>query len=614
MGEKLVKKHSRLPTASPRRRSSPRSSGSGHGAHAKTTATLDASFKADFDRRPLPAGVTKSDAFGVYALSIFVDEPDLDALMGDALTGGGDDKKADFIFLDLETERAFIGQSYFADQWGKQEAKANKAASLATAVAWLFGKPLAKLPATIRQHASDLRNAIADGTVTKVYLLYAHNCHESKNVRDELDAAASSARAQCGPTVTIFAEELGFETLSKLFDAIDKDILVVNTVHFDVKDGCYKTKGPNWSSLATRVNGAAIHDLFNSHGDRRFSANIRSYLGVLKRKKGNINADIRNTVMGQPQNFWVFNNGITILTNDFHVSSHKLTVKGVSVINGAQTTGVLGECLRDDAAKTMVPCRFIKCGDPATIENIIAFNNTQNAVKSFDRRSNDRTQKALAAEFGNAGIAYVYRRSQSRRAPTNSIHVETVGQGLASFHGHLQTAIRQRSTIFDEDNVYDTVFPSHISAAHVYLGQCLLDAVDAIKLELRAKQTSDELTKLQGEYLTLLEFSTAKQFVVNVIGQVCDQIVGTEVRERHKWRAKNDAVEPDRSVLVSAWKEVLVGVLPKIARAVQGDAQKAVRSTERAQETGRQLADYLEGEGDELASKFRRIRRLTEIA
>jgi hypothetical protein len=577
----------------------------------KGTSSSDMTFKADFERRPVPDGVSPSDAFGVYALSIFLNESDLSTLMADALTGGNDDKKADFIYIEPESERAFIGQSYLANQWGKPAAKANKAASLATSVTWLVSAPIGKVPIDLRQHAEDLRKAIADGIVTKLYLIFAHNCHESKNVREELDAAASSARPQCGTTVTVFAQELGFETLGRLFEAMDKDILVTDTVAFEIKGDAYEVEGPNWKAIATRIDGAAFHDLYNEHKDSLFSANIRSYLGVLRKKKGNINADIRNTVTAQPENFWVFNNGITVLTNSYKRVGKKLTVKGVSVINGAQTTGVLGECLRAEASKTSVPCRFIKCGDPSTIENIIAFNNTQNAVKSFDWRSNDRTQKALSVEFGNVGISFIYRRSQSRRAPSNSIHVETVGQGLASFHGSLQTAIRQRASIFDDDKVYGEVFPTQITAGHVYLVQCLLDAIDSIKLEFRAKKKNTDLTKLQEEYLTLLEYSTAKQFIVFVVARVADQLVGSKVEELHRWRVKPEQLCTDRANIRDAWRDVLLAVLPKIARSVAGNAQEAVRSTEHATSAADLLADFLEGHGSEFGSKFKRLRNMT---
>jgi len=45
----------------------------------------------------------------------------------------------------------------------------------------------------------------------------------------------------------------------------------------------------------------------------------------------------------EPRNFWVYNNGVTILTHKIDREQEgKLIIHGCSVINGAQTTGALG--------------------------------------------------------------------------------------------------------------------------------------------------------------------------------------------------------------------------------------------------------------------------------
>ncbi|MEQ9616871.1 MAG: AIPR family protein [Phycisphaerales bacterium] len=578
-----------------------------------TSSTISSSpdYKADFDRRKVMEGVSESDAYGIYALSIYVEEPDIQTLIADALTAGSNDKNADFIYIEEDTARAFIGQSYLSTTWGKHEAPAKKAASLGTAVTWLLETPIDDVPATLRLKASELREALKNETITEICILYTHNCHECKNVREELDAVARTTKAICGSQITVLAHELGIDSLTKLFDAMDKEILVTDKVSFDLPEGHYEINGPKWKAIASAITGEKFHQLYKKYKDDLYSANIRSYLGLLKQKKGNINANIRETIKKQPEDFWAFNNGITVLTNGYKLQGNKLVASGISIINGAQTTGVLGDSDSSDVKNSMVPCRFIKCGDSDTIAKIITYNNTQNAVKSFDRRSNDRTQALLKDEFQNLQIDYIHRRTQSRRAPAGSIHVETVGQGLASFHNLFQKAIRQRSLIFEEDSTYTSVFPVNTSIGHVYLVQCLLDAIDELKLEYRKRASKGNITKLQTDYLELLEYSTGKQFIVFVVGRVADQIIGKKIADLHKWRVNSDQIKPDRSEIVSAWKEVLVGIVPKIARFIRDDPQKAVRSTDLATEAGDDLADFLEAQGEDVDAKFKKIRALT---
>ena len=61
----------------------------------------------------------------------------------------------------------------------------------------------------------------------------------------------------------------------------------------------------------------------------------------------NINNGIKLSASDEPNNFWVYNNGVTALVLDYKLgprlkSGRKITIDGISVVNGAQTTGSLG--------------------------------------------------------------------------------------------------------------------------------------------------------------------------------------------------------------------------------------------------------------------------------
>ena len=88
------------------------------------------------------------------------------------------------------------------------------------------------------------------------------------------------------------------------------------------------------------------------------------------------------------------------------------TLSGMSVINGAQTTGSIGSV--DLSKKTLgdvrVLCRVIESSDPGTIAEIVRFNNTQNAITSWDQYSNDPDQKRLLQEFKELGFGYNIKR------------------------------------------------------------------------------------------------------------------------------------------------------------------------------------------------------------
>lgn len=81
-----------------------------------------------------------------------------------------------------------------------------------------------------------------------------------------------------------------------------------------------------------------------------FSPNIRSFLGQTE-----INQSIRTTIQEEPEKFWYYNNGITVLAHDINKKplggnskeSGIFECKGIKVVNGAQTVGSLAS-IRDN--------------------------------------------------------------------------------------------------------------------------------------------------------------------------------------------------------------------------------------------------------------------------
>src|SRR5436189_221699 len=88
------------------------------------------------------------------------------------------------------------------------------------------------------------------------------------------------------------------------------------------------------------IKGEILHNLYETHKNALFSANLRDFLGARK-VSGNVNNRIRSTAEQEPGMFFVLNNGITLVTKKADVGDSSLRIHGVSVVNGAQTTGAI---------------------------------------------------------------------------------------------------------------------------------------------------------------------------------------------------------------------------------------------------------------------------------
>jgi hypothetical protein len=554
----------------------------------KTFPVLDDFFAVDWRNVPL------RHAYGVYALCLYANLPDYVEVASESITEGGDDKDCDLCLIDSEAGDAFVVQATVGDDWNKPGASTNKADDLLTALSWLLTKPYDRIPPVLRPKAIELQEALARKEIDHLHLLFVHNCQQSKAVEEALATVAVSGKTLVGDSaVTVTALEIGLPRLQHLYGSLTKQIVVEKKISFSVP-GVLEENGDGWEAVQTTIEGSILHDLWKEHKDDLFSANIRGFLDMLSRKTS-VNRGILETVTRAPKRFWAFNNGVTILTKGFVCQTGAVVASGVSVINGAQTTGVLGNAPREHAAACRVPCRFIKCGDPEVVNEIIENNNTQNAIKAFDIRSNDAVQRRLQTEFSAVDIHYLHRRQGAQRLPASAIQAEALAPFLAAFHGKFQIAIRQRRTIFEDRSTYGDVFPTQITAPHVLLVQSLSVALNNYKLELVAGEKQATLNEPEAALLDFLKFSTAKLFVIGVVGRIASQVAGQALPDLFAWSVRTPFFRDTwRTSLAGKWKPFVESLVPIVVSQIDGDAKDVVRSTKDLERVARKVGFQLQ--------------------
>ncbi|MCY4365682.1 MAG: AIPR family protein [Chloroflexi bacterium] len=519
-----------------------------------------------------------NNALPLFAVGLHLGVEDLATFATDSLTDGPDDKKADIIYINEAEGIACIAQGTTAADWGKPEAQANKASDLNTAAAWLLQQPIDVIPEAIRGHANLLRDGLSQERITRLTFAYAHNSLESENVARELHATRRLVSAleicqQCDVEVV----ELGLTAIEALYLSSRGSIRVKEEIQFPA--GQYiEEKGQGWKAFSISINGATLFDLYEKHNKSLFSANLRDFLGS-KGGARNVNNTIKTAAESASGLFYIYNNGITIVSNKADHEDGTLKIQGISVVNGAQTTGSIHAAGRDKASNLSVAARVIVVDDEAMIPKVVTANNTQNAIVAWDRRSNNAVQIRLRKEFGDKGIEYVHRRDNSRK-PANSIFAEQAGQMLCAFGGNLQTAIRSKASIFEEDTIYNDVFPSTLVIGHVFAVQALGWAYDRIRQDLKAKVASTPLTGLEQGQLNLLAYPASKQFVIRVMGDLREEISGRGILHPREFVMKDKAITADSAEAIEAWRNVISAVLPSIVQNLPDEEYQVVRSND----------------------------------
>lgn len=269
---------------------------------------------------------------------------------------------------------------------------------------------------------------------------------------------------------------------------------------------------------------------FSMYSDNAYLINIRGYeLAVLANKydstevgrnilfgqnlrdsletKSKTYEAMKKTIDNEPEQFWYYNNGITIVADDIDLKAEdgsnitgqidsttrvdKVILRDFSIINGAQTTSSLGKYLNDatDKAiaeeklkKVFVFARILKVVDEKTGNNIAIYNNSQNPITTRDMVSNNSEQIMLKEKlFKESPQIYMETRRGTHIPPQPKIlqHRRTTNEELAqlSYAGFLQkpfVAKDKKKSLFNKDysdnnyvinEYYDKIFKYDVNAS-----------------------------------------------------------------------------------------------------------------------------------------------------
>ncbi len=483
------------------------------------------------------------DAIGVFAINLRFNLDDIQTIASKSITGGGDDKKCDVVYVG---QIAVVAQCYISRK-PREAAPANKASYLNTALTWLLSTDLDHLPDALKGRADELRAAINSGEIKQFYIWYVHNLPCSKNVQDELHAVEKTARAAltqypAGQDINIFAEEISEAELDRLYMQAERTVIVTDEITTTVPDAIEITEA-DWTSVVTTVSGCWLYDLYHRYKTDLFSANLRGYLGS-RESDSNINNGIKTTADEQPKNFYVYNNGITALVLDYDLAKRsrggrRLKITGISIVNGAQTTGSIANLGQTPSSDLQVAIRFVKLNKDAIIANVVRFNNSQNKLQAADFRSTDSIQERLRTEFDSIPDAEYEggRRGGASDAIKRSkftLPSYTVVQSLAAFHGDPVTAYDKKSELWTNEKNYRQIFTDRTTARHIVFCYSLLSAVNDWKLELSQKQKSDplSLTNIENTSLAFLNKKGANYLLVHVISQCMETILAKPIPNR----------------------------------------------------------------------------------
>ncbi|WP_349897428.1 AIPR family protein [Parafrigoribacterium soli] len=252
------------------------------------------------------------------------------------------------------------------------------------------------------------------------------------------------------------------------------------------------------SEIMGIVAGEQLANLVESFNERLFDKNIRAIL-----RQTETNEILDDTLRNSPSDFWYYNNGITIVANSISCrrtnprsANEMFSLKGLSVVNGAQTSGALARSLRsgiplDDVRVTV---RVISTEDHSVNfeQQVTRYTNTQNQVSNREFVSLDAFQQELSDILLAEGVQYSFRTGQAQDPDEFSFtfDLEEATRALACFtgEGNATRAKREIGRMWSDLNSspYLELFPRGLDAATMY---------NAVRFWRAANATLDSVSK-----------------------------------------------------------------------------------------------------------------------
>lgn len=370
-------------------------------------------------------------AFAAYTLQVLAQLDETSA--ASTITDGFDDNGIDALYFDRRNKELWLLQSKWIKN-GTGEPETGETSKFKNGVLDLIDLKLERFNNKIQAKETEIIDALEDPLVKiKIVLTYTgqdtfsdHNRRVIDDLLGELNDPSELA------IFNRFSLKQAHKSLVGIIDGqpIKADLALSNWG---------KVEQPYYAIYGT-INGNDLAQLWSENRARLFSDNIRDFIGF-----SDVNEDIRETALNEPENFYFYNNGITALCQTLNKKPlgggdravGVFVADDLKIVNGAQTVGSIGNAYEinpEQVNKLNVFIKIISLENcpPDFGLNVTKKTNTQNKIDKKDFVSLDPEQDRLKTELALEGINYHLKRSdETIKLDDQNCYVEEVITALA---------------------------------------------------------------------------------------------------------------------------------------------------------------------------------------
>lgn len=438
-----------------------------------------------------------SRAFSAFALHKLLNITPKDAAA--SVVDDFNDKGLDAIHYHAPTETLYLLQTKLKES---EQFKQDEAQSFCTGIRLLLKQDFNGFNGNVQNRKTEIEGALDACSRIKLVVPYTGD-GVSQSAIDALQ-------------VLLDDDDLDEERLDKQVDYyaaadITRDLLAEQAyppVHTDIalqKHAKVENPRTTYYGIARLADLVALH---KDKGKALYERNIRYFLGS---SRSDVNKAIKATLRDDPASFFYLNNGVTAVCDEIELKGknpssgfRKFKVRGLSIINGAQTVASAAEFMAQhpgsniDDAKVMLT--LIKApADGPFGKRVTKARNHQNPVQTANFASLDENQERLRQEIAHLGFAYHYRPEAAATGP-QAISLDEALRALASRQDDPRYAVWLKSEparlANPESAEYQALFPATLTGVAIVNAVLCHRAIRTLVVDYEQKAAARSQEKL----------------------------------------------------------------------------------------------------------------------
>lgn len=433
----------------------------------------------------------RSRAYTAYAVHMLGKETIEGA--ANCITDGFNDFGIDAVYNDTENQKLFLFQTKFSETKSIELGDLHK---FIDGVRRILELRFSDFNDRMLSHKQEIEKSLLNFDYTiELVIVLGSNQPLSKEANEVLEDFLNKVNDNAG----IISNRLILfkDVYSHMGDSASLDKIIIENFYIQ-NYGSIKSEGD--TSVYYGVTSAKqIAELREKFGIELLQRNIRNF-----KKNTDVNNGIMKVLEDEPENFYLFNNGIKIIAEKIKPAPISCTDRSIailrledaSIINGAQTTGCIYEMYKEskeklDDVKVQVQIISLEKLDEGMSNKITKLSNTQNKIENKDFAVQDPVQDMLKKDLAIDGYTYIYKQGDTDNTNYEKIcYIDevTVALGCALEDVNVSTIIKRAyGSIFDDltKDPYKMIFNNGVSSCKLWNSVMVYRKLQEIELNFQ---------------------------------------------------------------------------------------------------------------------------------